>query len=85
MNKKIGDEEVKGLVTGKIFMNITVNGKSLSASDTLTVQELLDQRSLNGNHVVVEVNEVIIPKEDFGGRCLFDHDTVEILRFVGGG
>lgn len=73
------------MVTGKIFMNITVNGKPFASSDTLTVKELLDRRSLDNNQVVVEVNEVIIPREDFAGHDLFNNDTVEILRFVGGG
>jgi sulfur carrier protein len=35
--------------------------------------------------VVVEINKSIIKKEDFGTTAFNNKDTVEILRFVGGG
>jgi sulfur carrier protein len=66
-------------------MNITINGKVTTARDGITVNDLLAERSLDKNHVVVEVNENIVPREDFGSRRLCGNDVVEILRFVGGG
>ena len=66
-------------------MNITLNGKPYDASDVLTIEQLLNKRNLNKNHIVVEVNEVIVPKEDYCSRRLENDDFVEILRFVGGG
>jgi sulfur carrier protein len=66
-------------------MNITLNGKPYNASDALTIEQLLKKRNLNKNHIVVEVNEVIVPKEDYCSHRLENGDFVEILRFVGGG
>jgi sulfur carrier protein len=66
-------------------MNIQINGKSSLVRDSITVGELLAERNLTIDHVVVEVNEVLVPRENFGAYCLANDDIVEILRFVGGG
>jgi sulfur carrier protein len=70
---------------GLYYMNIIINGKTTIARDGMTVADLLAERSLDSNRVVVEVNENIVPRESFGGRSLCERDVVEILRFVGGG
>jgi sulfur carrier protein len=66
-------------------MHITVNGKLFIASDDLTIEQLLDKHNLTDNPLVVEVNKVIVPRENYGLHCLATDDIVEILRFVGGG
>ena len=66
-------------------MNIIINGKKEITRDGVTINDLLSDRKLAIDHVVVEVNEVIVPRENFGAHRLKDHDIVEILRFVGGG
>jgi sulfur carrier protein len=66
-------------------MKIIINGKSADVDDFITIGELLTLRNLNIDHVVVEVNEAIVPRENFGSYRFAANDSVEILRFVGGG
>ena len=66
-------------------MNITVNGKPYNTAEVLTIAELLKIKNLDKNNIVVEVNEVVVSREDYGSHRLAKDDIVEILRFVGGG
>jgi len=66
-------------------MKITLNGKHQIISDGSTIRELLVKRRLEVDFVVVEVNKVIVPKEEFRSYRIVNDDFVEILRFVGGG
>ena len=50
-----------------------------------TVAELLETDGYNPLKVAVELNENILPKTEYGSTELKDGDTVEIVRFVGGG
>ena len=40
---------------------------------------------INSQHVAVELNEMIVPKAEYSKTVLKDGDTVEVVRFVGGG
>jgi sulfur carrier protein len=66
-------------------MNIVVNGKSRPISEAMTVEMLLKDSGFESSLVVVEVNQSIIPRMEYGICNLRENDTVEILRFVGGG
>jgi thiamine biosynthesis protein ThiS len=66
-------------------MELTINGEAVHAPCGLTVLELLDQRNLKAQAVVVERNFVLVPKDAFAETLLEDGDSVEILHFVGGG
>ena len=66
-------------------MNIRINGKPESIAPEMSIEKLLSSRNLEPACVVVELNRAIIKKEHFGSSILKDGDTVEILRFVGGG
>ena len=63
---------------------ITVNGKELSISD-MTVSELLANEGYGAERVAVELNYEIVPRAKYGKTVVKDGDTVEIVRFVGGG
>ena len=45
----------------------------------------LTTHNYNPIHVVVELNEVIIPKDSYPTTTLSPDDTLEILTFMGGG
>ena len=47
--------------------------------------EYLKENGFNPEHLVVERNFEIIPKEQFGSVTIQDEDVIEVLRFVGGG
>jgi sulfur carrier protein len=66
-------------------MNIRINGKPESLVSDMSIEKLLSFRSLDPACVVVELNRTIVKKDCFGSTILKDGDTLEILRFVGGG
>ncbi|MCL2124276.1 MAG: sulfur carrier protein ThiS [Desulfovibrionaceae bacterium] len=66
-------------------MELCINGETAHASPGLTVLELLEQRNLKGQEVVVERNLVLVPKDAFAATLLEPGDNLEILHFVGGG
>ena len=45
----------------------------------------LKENGFNPEHLVVERNYEIIPKEQFASVTIQDEDVIEVLRFVGGG
>jgi sulfur carrier protein len=66
-------------------INIRVNGKVESVNSPKTLYDLLNDKELNPERVVVEVNHTIIKRDRFREYILQDGDSLEILRFVGGG
>ena len=67
------------------MITITVNGKQETIGPGTTVGGYLALKRMDPAVVVVEINKSIIKKEDFGTTAFNNKDTVEILRFVGGG
>ena len=49
------------------------------------ILEYLKENGFNPEHLVVERNYEIIPKEQFASVTIQDEDVIEVLRFVGGG
>jgi sulfur carrier protein len=66
-------------------MRVYVNGKETEVAEQLTVAELVAERGLNPNMVVVEHNMVILPKDEWSQLALTAEDKLEIIAFVGGG
>lgn len=62
-----------------------VNGKEVLLNEETTILAFLARKELNKDRVVVEVNKVIIDKENFNHITLKEDDEVEIIAFVGGG
>lgn len=63
---------------------VTINGKQEEATG-MTILAYLQQAGYAPERVVVERNLDIIPRESLDNTVLKDGDSVEILRFVGGG
>ena len=66
-------------------MKLFINGEAAHAPPGLTLLELLEQRNLAAQEVVVERNLVLVPRDAFAGTMLEPGDSLEILHFVGGG
>lgn len=66
-------------------MNIYVNGESRDVADGATLLALLEQMDINCDALVVQRNDDIISRDAFGTTALADGDTLELVRFVGGG
>ena len=66
-------------------MRLKVNGETVENLKAATVGELLDALRIERGKVAVEVNMLVIRKQDYADFLLNDGDTVEIVNFVGGG
>jgi len=66
-------------------MQVTINGKTETLADGITVAELLAQLDLQPIRVAVEVNEDLVPRKTFAETPVRDGDQIEIVTFVGGG
>lgn len=66
-------------------MVITVNGKQEEIKEKILLIEFLKSKALNPNMIVMELNCIIIKKEHLATITLNENDTLEIIRFVGGG
>jgi thiamine biosynthesis protein ThiS len=64
---------------------IVVNGKEKEFPGNMTVQELLAAEGQRQNYVAVELNEVIIPREEYDTVKIEDGAQIEIVSFMGGG
>lgn len=62
-----------------------VNGKEMNLKDGITIDELLSEIKFNKERVVVEVDGVIVSKDDFKFFKLTENNTIEVVSFVGGG
>lgn len=66
-------------------MDIVVNGKPRAVASGATVLELLVQLDLSHERIAIEHNCTILDVSEFATVSLADGDTLEIVRFVGGG
>lgn len=63
---------------------VKVNGEMMDM-DGKTVAQLLETMDTSSQRVAVELNMDIVPRASYGETVLKDGDSVEVVRFVGGG
>ena len=63
---------------------VTINGKQEEAAG-MTILAYLEEAGYSPDRVVVEKNLEIVPRGSLDSTLLEEGDSVEILRFVGGG
>jgi len=66
-------------------MNITLNGKTEPFIKQTKLIELLNNKKLSPDSIIVEINGVILKRNEFNSININEQDKIEILRFVGGG
>ena len=66
-------------------MLVQINGKQKEISTGMTIKELLDQLQLDPVSVVVELNRTILRADDLTEQTIQGGDSLELIRFVGGG
>ena len=66
---------------------LKINGKERQFSEGIpqTLTELLKQMNLNQATIVAEIDGHIIERQNFPHTQLNDGQTIELVRFVGGG
>lgn len=62
-----------------------VNGKEMNLKEGITIDELLSDIKFNKERVVVEVDGIIVSRDDFDSFKLKENNTIEVVSFVGGG
>lgn len=62
-----------------------VNGTKREVPKGITLEELIDRFKVNRKSVVLELNRKVVDRSSFSTTRLEENDTVEIVRFVGGG
>ena len=62
-----------------------VNGTFESLEQRKTLYEYLTDRNFDTTKIAVERNGYIVPKAEYQNVNLENEDTLEIVRFVGGG
>ena len=64
--------------------DITFNGKKRTINEDINIATIIADYNYKPEHVVVELNEEIIPKEKYEQIVLKQNDTLEVLSFMGG-
>ncbi|MEL7564341.1 MAG: sulfur carrier protein ThiS [Dehalobacterium sp.] len=62
-----------------------VNGTIIPLDKNQSLFDFLAAQNFNINNIAVERNGAIIPRAEYQNVMLKDEDTLEIVRFVGGG
>ncbi len=66
-------------------MRIKINGQDEGIEKTSNLAELIANKKLSPEKIVVEHNFRIVPKEEWPEVVLRESDNIEIVSFVGGG
>ena len=67
-------------------MHLIINGKDHDdLPDGLTVAGLIAHLELPERKIAVERNREVVPKSAYTETQLMNHDTLEIIHFIGGG
>ena len=64
---------------------IQLNGKKVTIKSNYSIIDLLKKYKLSNKKVAIELNGVIIHKENFRKKNLKNNDKIEIVHFIGGG
>lgn len=66
-------------------MQIVVNGVSREVPGGMALLDLLASLALKAESTVVEYNGAVLERSRFAELALGEGDTLELVRFVGGG
>ena len=67
-------------------MHLIINGKDHDdLPDGLTVAGLIAHLEVPERKIAVERNREVVPKSAYAETTLMNHDTLEIIHFIGGG
>ncbi|MCE5228710.1 sulfur carrier protein ThiS [bacterium] len=66
-------------------MEIKVNGEPRQIEQETSVLKFIQSLGLDSRKVAVEHNGEILEETEFSGKTIKEGDSLEIVRFVGGG
>jgi sulfur carrier protein len=65
-------------------MQVKINGKSEEVQGP-TVLDLLKAKGIDSHMVAIELNSVMVERDQLAGTALKDGDALEFLFYMGGG
>lgn len=65
-------------------VEILFNGESRKVKSS-TIAELLEEFSLSGKKLAVELNRNVVARSNFASTAISAGDSIEVVQFVGGG
>ncbi|ERS82650.1 sulfur carrier protein ThiS [Marinobacter sp. EVN1] len=68
-----------------VTMLVQVNGEAMELPSGATIAALIEQLTLTGKRLAVEVNEDIVPRSQHPQFTLNEGDRVEVVHAIGGG
>ena len=66
-------------------MHVIINGNPEEIGENLTVEELLKQFDLDPTITIVEKNRVILERSLYPQEKILENDSLELIRYMGGG
>lgn len=67
------------------MIQIILNGKPHNIKENANIIFLLQTLSLSEKKVAIEINEEVLPRENYVKKILLAKDRIEIVHFIGGG
>jgi thiamine biosynthesis protein ThiS len=67
------------------MIQIILNGKPHNIKEKTNIISLLEALSLSEKKVAIEINEEVLPRDNYSKKILSAEDRVEIVHFIGGG
>ena len=66
-------------------MNITINGATHECPSNSNITQLLERLEMQNKRIALEINNEVIPKNEYKAYTLNDGDCIEIIQAIGGG
>jgi len=67
------------------MIKVLLNGKNKTIEDKTNLNLLLKKLSIESNKVAIEINGVVVSKNDYEKKLIRTNDKIEIVHFIGGG
>jgi len=67
------------------MIKVLLNGKNKTVNDKTNLNLLLKELSIESNKVAIEINGVVVSKNDYEKKIIRTNDKIEIVHFIGGG
>jgi sulfur carrier protein len=66
-------------------MKVLINGEKIEVSGRPSLSELLRDFSFTDGRIAIELNKVVVRRNEWSNVIINDADRIEIIHFVGGG
>lgn len=64
---------------------IKVNNRDHEWTEGLTVQGLLEQKKYTYPKLIIKINDVLVPSEEYSSTIIRDGDDVKVIHLLAGG